>query len=1362
MLKKHPPHTEEVEYVLADPAALAGKIEPSDAELRRFHKETSERKDQPFDDVENAVRREYQQARAKELAPDLIRRARRQVAAIARQGREGKAWRAALGTAAESQDPALTHGLSRPFTEETAARALHPLTTPGPGGEPALPDDVREALFSIPIGKVSPVFQAGDKHYFFRVTHVSAGFTAQGTLVKKDSGWLRGRYVVLREYEDYNEIVEAKRGQSTEQMRQTCEEYLLVQKYVRLLCGPDEAAPLPEDVAAQAVALDTEEAEGLILHVWIRPFYDPTDRPSREDLLDFYDERKERPPTLINCGYLQPARVQIQYVVAAGDKRPELRRLARAARKEPLAPEAFRARAEELGLEVASTDRPLGADELSREFPRLARAEKFPELAFDPGMRPDAQRRAEDTPVVGRVSPILSAGDDLFLFRVLSRMDERPLDFDELPPETQQEVRRDYTWFRAVEQARAAASKLKRRMARDVLGRVADENDLEVRSGTVIGGQAPDLAPPLAESIARQPRHVPGEIVPLVEHEGTRYTAVSTRVDEIADEVQLDYVAFTPADLRAVSADDDFDGAYLDYLRRILLDIFRTTAAELQLPRTAKTSDAFREGDEDGLLGDKTLVQAAFDLEPGTLSEPVVGEDHVVLMVREDQKPVKERKIESLSVDPEAYRPLAVTVEKDAARDYYEKHQDEFREPARTRAEFMFAPFARVERQVAETITDEQVRACYEADRKSENPQYEGRELDDDLKKAIRRELARKKAREGGATEAAVRKARRAALEAKDTPLPETAETLGPELEPLLIRGTTREFTASDRVIHDRIHAPNLARTIAESPKGKLSEPTEVSDQGWIVFRVVERTEAFVPEFDEIEPEVVAAARERRLADRARKAAEAVWAAVKANPDLSIAGALLRPALARGLPPNVRHRPPHFVSFGEAEAGADISLELRRAVFATKPGGVTGVVDAGGRFQFARVIEARENPLIKVHYVPFPARLFPAEQEVTDEEAEKYFGEHKDDYKTALIYELETLTVNERELDDEELEPGDEELEAAYGQLRARFKDDEASKPGKPVYKPLDDESVRSELTRIVRAKKERAKAIERLAAAQKRIEEDDGADLAEVANELDGVEYSSSIEYAPGAAAEESTFPWLKDLPGLDAFLETAKAGATSPVLRALSGQRAIVRLGAVREPAVPPFEDVEPDVRRDVDRERRLARARAFAETVAARVKEPTADGLTAALPDRKAFGELVENVRLNEAAPMSRGDLEFQQNRLGQQIRQFRELSGVAPYQQFQLRMQLQQAAERIARQQMLFSLRFIEISEPALIGDRAAGCAIGVLTDLRRPEVDPGRARQITEGYERVAFQERLDNLVRAVLTRFEPVPGPGNR
>ncbi|MFW6158142.1 MAG: hypothetical protein ACOC8E_02145, partial [Planctomycetota bacterium] len=291
MLRKHPPHTEEIEYVLADPDDLAGTIEPSQAELRRFHKETSERKDEPFDEVEDAVRREYQAARARELAPDLIRAARREVAAIARQGREGKSWEGALGTAAAGQDPALTHRLTRPFTEETAARALRPLTTAGPDGEPVLPDDVRETLFSIPIGEVSPVFQAGDKYYFFRVTHISAGFTAQGKLVKKDSGWLHGRYVVLREYKNYNEIVEAKLGQSTEQMRETCKEYLIVQKYVRLLCGPEQAAPLPADVSAQAVARATEETQGLMLDVGIRPFYNRTDRPAREELLDFYDRR---------------------------------------------------------------------------------------------------------------------------------------------------------------------------------------------------------------------------------------------------------------------------------------------------------------------------------------------------------------------------------------------------------------------------------------------------------------------------------------------------------------------------------------------------------------------------------------------------------------------------------------------------------------------------------------------------------------------------------------------------------------------------------------------------------------------------------------------------------------------------------------------------------------------------------------------------------------------------------------------------------------------------------------------------------------------------------------------------------------
>ena len=1354
MMRQRPRYNQRIEYVLADPDDLADDIELDADEVRQFHRTESEHRDEPFEDVEAAVRDEYRALQTRRLAAQLAREAHQQIEAIPEPAREGDRWRRALATAAESTDPPLTYQLSGSFNEQNAADVLDRLTLPAP--DATLPDAVAELLFRIPVGQVSPLFQAGDKHYFFRVTEVSAGMTAQGTLFNRDYGWRHGQYVLLREYADYDELFEAKIGLSTSRARLTFEEYLQVQEYVRLMAGTDETTPLSSDTAEQATRMSTEEASALVLEFGVRPFYDLAAPPSPEELLTFYDERKRHEPTMFSFGYLQPASVRIQYARGTEAQRTDLRRLTRETRDAAASPAGFESRATELGLEFGTSDRLMSAEQLRRQFPDMAQAEAFPDMAFQDMMWPPlSPAPGMPAPETGQISPILSANGELFIFRVLDREDARAVEFDRLPPQDQQRVQMEHARFRAVQKAKDAASDLKRRIAGDLLARLAQENGLDIQTDTIIGGHAPDLPDALADYVDRRLTHAPGEIVPLVEHDGVRYTAVTVRVDEIADEIHIEYVAFSPDDIAAVEPDDEFDGPYREYLREALVDIFRTTAAELQLPARARTTDPFRDDDPDALLGDETLARAAFQLEPNTVSPPIVGEEYVVIMVREPSEAVEERKLEWMSVDPESYRPLTVTVDEDEARAFYQEHRDTFREPTRSRAEFILATFDRVQSQIMETITDEEIEDYYQADLESEAPQYEDRELDNRLRQAIRRELARTRAREEAA-EQTVRLARQAALEADETELTAIARELPDEHRQRIIADVTERITDDDVMVHPYLYSPEIAALIVESPVNELSDPIEVPGQGWVVFRVVERTDAFVPEFEDIEAEVVRAARADKLADRARRAVETVWAEVTAQPELSIAQALQRPELTDELPPRVELHPPAYTSYAEAEASPDISLALRQAAFTVEPGRVTDIVESHGQFQFARVIEAREHELAKVHYIPFPADLYAAMIEIEEDEARQHYEEHKADYMTDLVYELETLTFAEDELDEAELEPTEDELEQAYRQLRARFKDEDASEPGRPVYKPLTDDSVREEVGRIAREEKTRARAGELLRAAYEMLRADEPAELGDIADELPGVELSTHVEYLPDAPAEASTFPWLHDLPGLGSFLEAAEVGDTSPLLRSLTGRWAIARLARVHDPEVPDFEEVRYDIELDLERRKQLAWVEAFARTIADRVEEPTAEGLTNALPDRQAFRQIIGEVYLDHVPPTTRADLMHHQHQLSWQMQW---LDQMPPEQRQWMEFQLLHGAAGLVRMEQMFNLRYLEISEPIVIGDKAMNCAIQILTELEQPEVDPEMAAQLADSYRRQAYRERLAALIRSVVDQYEPVRRP---
>jgi len=228
---------------------------------------------------------------------------------------------------------------------------------------------------------------------------------------------------------------------------------------------------------------------------------------------------------------------------------------------------------------------------------------------------------------------------------------------------------------------------------------------------------------------------VPGEIARLVGAGEQHFTAVTTAVDAESN-IHVEFVRFSPeqftaairpredavqerardlrdAALAEAEGDEparepteaeiekatallleewrgrDFEARYAEYLAQRLGDAFRSYAEahplRVESERTLRqsTTPGFFHPEDRHVLGrDAALLEAAFELEPGKLSGPIVGDASAAVMLLEAEEARDEVKIEFVSVAPAHYDPLDEPVSDEEAAAYYEAHPDEFRPEA--------------------------------------------------------------------------------------------------------------------------------------------------------------------------------------------------------------------------------------------------------------------------------------------------------------------------------------------------------------------------------------------------------------------------------------------------------------------------------------------------------------------------------------------------------------------------------------------------------------------------------------------------------------------------------------------------------
>jgi len=1364
LLQKYPPVHVRIEYVLADPELLAKNITPSDDELKAHYDANWKDKSEKFEKVKDRVRDELKTKLARQAAADKMARAAELLAAAPR---EGPGLKDAFGSAAAKTG--LDHGRSPDLFSDQNARA-----TLGELAGLPLPDGLAAAVFAARAGEPSKVWKSNGRVFVFRLIETSAGMTSKGTLFQHDEGWRNGKFMITQTYPSYEAVIKEKLGMDVALVRQAFEEHLIVQKFLSLVGGGTGGRVLTtSDGRGQWAAAESQEVKALIAEVPVDPFVQGIAPPSRERVLDFYEKRKKRDPrqTPAYFGYIQPERIQIEYVAADREAlgraaaETKLNRVRRRAQDErgaalPLEPLA---RAAGLSYRKPRPFAPIKND-MWTAVPGLVASREFIQQAFSPELRPFTRQVGPDTRVVvRRLSPILTSGRTAFVFRLVAYHEPYALPFDGLPPGQQQQVRRNYTHALAVERARIAAEKIKAKIARQLIARIAAENGLAVKRNIVqVPGSAEGavtLPPALADYITQKLESRPGSIARLVQDGDTYYTAAVSGVDDDSFDLKADYISFTAAQFAAVlrpsqgeidrrarkirdaalkDKPDDADGEpqpddkpppeptaeqiklaedqlveewkkeefrarYLGYLGKRLEEIFRNyfESNPLELPRTVRleqstTASFFHAGDEFLFRNDPALVAAAFKLKPNKLSGALTGSSGAAIMLLGGEETRNERKVEFVSIQPEQYSPLSVTVTDADAAAYYKAHRGDFKPPPRAKAELLSALFDDVGRAIKRSITADEIEAHY---KQNAHSLYQDNNLDDRLRDWIRGKLAREKAKAKDA-EQAIRAAYRVA-QGGPMPLAQVAETLD---QLGLTTGTTPMLAAADTSIARIGPAPELIKDILAAAKGKLSEPVPTAS-GWVIFRVTETRAGATPELEDIMPAVRAKVRRERLEARAANALEKLRAHLAKHPKATIESALERPEFGADLPFAPYVKTTGFFDKERAEKQVFMTKELSDAVFETPPGATTPVVKADGAVQFARVVEAATNRVIKVHYVRIGAELFTPTIKVSDEDAETYYTAHKQKYERPRRYELKCLFADMLALG-ADIEPSDADVAQAYEQLKGSFSD--KTVPG--GYQPLS--AVRERIIRELkmwRARKETKKLAQNALAL---IAKDAKTPLKDVATEIGKLRVESVAEYLPGS---DDVPLALLDVAGLDPFLASAKAGDTSPLFRGASGP-VIVRVVKLLPAGVAPFDKVAKQVKEDVALARSLTEAQNLAEKVRAKITKPTAAAMQAAAAEF--------TVDTADVTPLTTRDVPY----LGR-----KQPGGM-----------------------YLLNLRAGEIGGPERPGETARSCSLALVTDIRRRVSLETRFAGELLGWH--ARQARLAQLLRIINADIMQAPG----
>ena len=177
-------------------------------------------------------------------------------------------------------------------------------------------EQLAKKSFADPIGVVYGPFPAQNGPYIFRVIGRTAGFNAKKEFREKQEGWVQeaSNYGTIETLDYAKLLSQVVRQMKPAEFEKTVMEFLLVQRYQEIFA---KIAASTSDVARQSYMNREEQTKIGVLSLDASTFHNTVGELPEKDIKEFYNKYKDRPaPEQDGPGYLQPAMVTVEYVVA--------------------------------------------------------------------------------------------------------------------------------------------------------------------------------------------------------------------------------------------------------------------------------------------------------------------------------------------------------------------------------------------------------------------------------------------------------------------------------------------------------------------------------------------------------------------------------------------------------------------------------------------------------------------------------------------------------------------------------------------------------------------------------------------------------------------------------------------------------------------------------------------------------------------------------------------------------------------------------------------------------------------------------------------------------------------------------------
>jgi len=586
------PRRVRVEYAIAENQTFAKDVKIGDADIAKLYEEEKaerfRRPDntfRPLDEVRDELADELKTRKASPAARQALEEYKEEVELTL-----GSKLETAFSALAKAHN--VTFGETKLLTPRTAKSQLQKI-----GEAPR----IEQRVFAEPFGKPSEPLPLAGGWCIFRVVMRSRGFGPDGAYYPEEEAWGRERFGVVNR-KQYSELL-LEMSVTEPELEQTIREDIALVVLPSVAIG--SAAELPRTTLKARYRRDNTQAQAAYFALRASDFT-PSVHFTDEELRDFYERHKNIRRSESTVGYLQPARVRLEYVLGRStniadslddrelrayydrhtaffegkfaDVRDDVRKrladeklrtaitevadragaLAQMGRDPDLAALASQQSRATSGAFVSRRTPPFAANEVDLMVPAL-RGAKLADVLF--GERGEQYAVAGTTPKEGQhvISDEFTCDAGRLFFRLLERIPSRSLPFDEIGPDTRTQLVRDIQTDKAFAKAREQAANLRTRVYQAAFEQFATYVGTKPLTTEFLKANTP--VPPFGQTVPALYDQLavaePGNLSDIVQV-GERLALARLATRDDLKGIQCEVIAFAPDALKDTFAPSDY------------------------------------------------------------------------------------------------------------------------------------------------------------------------------------------------------------------------------------------------------------------------------------------------------------------------------------------------------------------------------------------------------------------------------------------------------------------------------------------------------------------------------------------------------------------------------------------------------------------------------------------------------------------------------------------------------------------------------------------------------------------------------------------------------------------------------------